>query len=1255
MLGAADRWLARLGDVSLQAGLELWQRGGVAHVVSTRLGIEGLAAGRRVEVAVNSEMGLISTRCTCSGGSSGCVHATALVHELAMTREPPAAAHAGDEPTLGSYLEALRWAAAHGMVPALIGTGCAQPPQARRRGDASRTLAVQARAPLELSQEQRLALRAALMLDAAMFALARREELPPRAPGSEAARPLWQVLAALRAKVRAHAPPLSRALRRAWPLVERTDGFEWTAPGKWFIGERGLASVRTTLRFEGETFSLGCTCRSPPCLHELALLDCALDALAEPTPSALAQQLLAEHGRPSWHRALELLVPAQASEPAKARPATEIWWCIERTLGAYRLGAQVRARDRLRDATIAELLRQPEHLAQQDLTIARLMAGAEPLQQQAFEAAVGHPRLLCPELGDQPVTLERVRLGLRATTRGSSLAVEPAVGGEPFDARLLAELLTLHPAPELLVTIDPRGGRVLLIDADAEVRRVLGVLSRYGDTFPESGQAALLERLGALSSAMPVTLSPDVMGQPIAAQPTTVLRLRLTPEAALELELLVRPGPGAPLYPPGAGPRDVLLPRGGMRGYVRRDLDTEPALARRALAGLPLALESWPEGPPGCFTVSELDEALALVAALESPPPGLEAEWLGPRPQVERRITASGLRVEVRRDRDWFDIIGGAAVEEGRLELAVLLDAARRQRRFVQVGPARWAELGEELRAHLRELAARTFAQPRGLALSASAAPILRELEQLGARIDATPLWERLRERLLRPAPEPAVPRGLRASLRDYQLEGYRWLGRLAGWGVGGCLADDMGLGKTVQAIALLLARAELGPALVVAPTSVCWNWAAEVARFAPRLRVVSYGERSTGAARQRALEKLGKRDLLVVSYGLLVRDAELLREPAFATIIFDEAQALKNADTQRTHAARALRGEVKIALSGTPFENHLGELWSLYSVVFPELFGSWGAFRDAFAGPIERLGDPDTRAALARILRPFLLRRTKSEVARELPPRTEVVEPVELSQEEHQLYEDARLAAVAELTPEGEDVRDTDQRFAVLAALTRLRLLACHPRLYDPTSQVPSAKLRRAVELLEELRAEGHRVLVFSQFTSHLALVREELAQRGFHILSLEGSTPPARRQALVQAFQEGEGELFLISLTAGGTGLNLTAADYVLHLDPWWNPAVEDQATDRAHRIGQERPVTVVRLVARGTIEEKILALHEDKRALVAGVLEGTGGAARLSTRELLALLAPAGSEAPAHEDASPPRPPRSKGAASARRRTT
>ncbi len=391
---------------------------------------------------------------------------------------------------------------------------------------------------------------------------------------------------------------------------------------------------------------------------------------------------------------------------------------------------------------------------------------------------------------------------------------------------------------------------------------------------------------------------------------------------------------------------------------------------------------------------------------------------------------------------------------------------------------------------------------------------------------------------------------------------------------------------------------------------------------------------------------------MVVTTYGTLVRDAERLSEEHFATLVLDEAQAVKNPATRRARAARDLPCDVRFALSGTPIENHLGELWSVFRVVAPHVLGSWEHFRERFAVPIERDGNVERRDLLAGTIRPFVLRRTKRQVAPELPPRTEVTHEVSLSRAGRALYEKVRKDAVDRLVAR-RGSNDAD-RFAFLAALTKLRLLACDPGMVSDAFRGPSAKITALVELVREMREGGHQALVFSQFVKLLSRAGEALQRDGVQLLVLDGSTPEAVRRRRVDAFQRGEADVFLISLKAGGTGLDLTAADYVIHLDPWWNPAVEDQASDRAHRIGQTRPVTIYRLVARDTIEERVLALHADKRALADGVLSGTDQAVRLSTADLAELLrAPDGdrlleeqneeeSDAKDEREAAPPQSP-------------
>ena len=360
---------------------------------------------------------------------------------------------------------------------------------------------------------------------------------------------------------------------------------------------------------------------------------------------------------------------------------------------------------------------------------------------------------------------------------------------------------------------------------------------------------------------------------------------------------------------------------------------------------------------------------------------------------------------------------------------------------------------------------------------------------------------------------------------------------------------------------------------------------------------------------------------MLLTSYDLLLRDRERLEGVAFATQIVDEAQLVKSARTARWKAVASMSAELRVALTGTPVENRLGDLWSLFQLIAPGLLGGWARFRARFAVPIERYADEDRAAALRALVSPFILRRTKRDVAPELPSRTEVVHRVELSQAEQDLYEAAAREARRALAKRRKD--DNGRTAQVLAELTRLRQLACHPRLVLDDARLESSKLHALVRLTGDILPRGHRALVFSQFTRHLALVRDALTAAGATCLYLDGSTPAAERARLVERFQAGEAQVFLISLKAGGTGLNLTAADYVVHMDPWWNPAAEDQASDRAHRIGQDKPTTIVRLVAEGTIEEKVLALHGDKRRLAESILAGAHTSSPLDAAALEELL--------------------------------
>jgi superfamily II DNA or RNA helicase len=477
--------------------------------------------------------------------------------------------------------------------------------------------------------------------------------------------------------------------------------------------------------------------------------------------------------------------------------------------------------------------------------------------------------------------------------------------------------------------------------------------------------------------------------------------------------------------------------------------------------------------------------------------------------------------------------------------------------------------------------------------------------------------------------PKAIVPDGFLATLRPYQGQGVDWLQFLGSAGLGGVLADDMGLGKTVQTLAHLMIDKAAGrldrPSLIVCPTSLIPNWLAEAHRFAPELSVLALH----GSARKHSFSQIPRHDLVLSTYPLLTRDHEVLQEQDWHAVILDEAQSIKNPNAETTRQALRLKARQRLCLSGTPLQNHLGELWSLFDFLAPGFLGGQKSFKTRYRTPIEKHGDVERQDLLTRRIRPFMLRRTKEEVITELPPKTEIVEPVEMETNQRAIYEAIRLSMHAKVQAAIAQKGLARSGIIILDALLKMRQACCDPRLLKlktvAKSKAGSAKLDRLMEMLSIMFAEGRRVLLFSQFTEMLALIQTRLEDDGVEFVKLTGDTKD--RATPVKRFQAGDVPLFLISLKAGGVGLNLTAADTVIHYDPWWNPAVEDQATDRAHRIGQTKKVFVHRLVTLGTIEEKMEVLKDKKRAIVASVMDAEhGGALTMTEADVEELFAPA-----------------------------
>jgi len=476
-----------------------------------------------------------------------------------------------------------------------------------------------------------------------------------------------------------------------------------------------------------------------------------------------------------------------------------------------------------------------------------------------------------------------------------------------------------------------------------------------------------------------------------------------------------------------------------------------------------------------------------------------------------------------------------------------------------------------------------------------------------------------------------AINKDFHGELREYQQEGFNWLSFLREYGLAGILADDMGLGKTVQALALLLTHhknAKRAPSLVVAPTSVVYNWLSEAERFSPTLRTSLF----LGRDRNELLARLEKDtpqrpDVVLTTYGIIRRDYETLKKIQFEYLILDEAQNIKNPESVGATASKSLKAFHRLALSGTPVENRLKELWSLFDFLMPEFLGNYRDFYDTFERPIEA-GLDGAGQKLRKIVHPFILRRLKSQVEKELPDRTDIVQICELEDEQRSLYlnvlDECRQKVFNEIASRGIG----RSQISVLTALLRLRQVCCDPRLLKHRGEEaeipPSAKLTALMSMIGEIVEEGHKILVFSQFVEMLTIVRKELEAANYVYEYIDGQVPAKDRLDRVNRFNEDESiPIFLISLKAGGTGLNLTGADYVIHYDPWWNPAVENQATDRAHRIGQTRHVFNYKLITRGTVEEKIIALQKKKKELAELVIGGDESVAKELTKEDLEFL--------------------------------
>ena len=617
---------------------------------------------------------------------------------------------------------------------------------------------------------------------------------------------------------------------------------------------------------------------------------------------------------------------------------------------------------------------------------------------------------------------------------------------------------------------------------------------------------------------------------------------------------------------------------------------------------------------------NELEDCLEILNHLQNYQP-ITLEWpKGQSLQVSKTITASDLSLRISGSQNWFEYEGEISLDEGRVfslqQLLTLLET-QATGRFIKLDSGQFIALTDSFKKRIAQLQVLS----EGNKIFHLGANVLDSLAKEAKDLQIDHSWQQHLDKIKQMQQyQPKLPKTLQAELRDYQKIGFNYLSLLSNWGMGACLADDMGLGKTIQAITLLLEQAEHGAALVIAPTTVSFNWMDEITRFAPSLKLYLLADTAIDA-REQLVNNLQSQEVLLCSYGLLPQVEQLLINKAWQTIILDEAQAIKNANTKRWNCVIKLQANCRIALTGTPIENHLGELWSIFRFLNPGLLGNIKKFQQKFMQVADKNNEKAHIHALKQLVQPYILRRLKTEVLNELPAKTENIINIKPSDDEIAFYAALRQKALEKIG--SLDGAENTKRFSILAEITKLRQACCDPSLIAAELNIESSKIKIFKKIVADLIENKHQVLVFSQYVKFLNKIKSSLDLMQIKYQYIDGSTPANQRKQEVDRFQAGESDVFLLSLKAGGTGLNLTAADYVIHLDPWWNPAVEDQASDRAHRIGQQRPVTIYKFIVKNTIEEKIIKLHQQKRDLASDLLSGTEISATLSSAELLNLI--------------------------------
>ncbi len=927
-------------------------------------------------------------------------------------------------------------------------------------------------------------------------------------------------------------------------------------------------------------------------------------------------------GEEAWENVLSILaasVKTSGGKSAKAVKAKRLIWLIdpmdERSLGAIEQTQNKAGWSKGQKRSLSALLKKtPEFASPEDIKVINCLGKSSYYYYyievknwgNLMETLASHPHVYTLQEPHLPleIRIQEAQIQVDKTGKGASIKLKPVSPG----IKVIKESPT----------------RYIYTKWPSKMLQIYQVLAEHGQTsvqIPQKGLAKAKPVIESISQSIPVSGS-FVKASLTTKKSANIPVVQLTPvNEQLHVQFLVElVKDKQPLLVPGVGSSEIIMENAsGKKINVIRDKEKEKGLLF-ALADKISWLQEMKVSSAQMF-IDDGQCILDFLSDMKEKAPEVKIIWpKGERKKVARVISYADINVDVKHAGNWFELDGDVEVDEKlKFTIRQLLEKSQGGTlKYVQLDDKTYLTIQKDLQKRLAALNA--VANPKGQKLEVhplGTAGVERFIENVpGAKTDKK--WQGHLKKLEETRTyRPSLPGNLKAELRPYQTDGVLWLDRLRHWGVGACLADDMGLGKTIQAIAMLLKNANNGPSLVIAPSSVCPNWKTEIIRFAPTLSASMLKNNK----REETLETIGNSQVLIVSYGLVQSNPDLLAKRSWNIVVLDEAHAIKNPKSIRCKAVMKLDAKFKILTTGTPIQNHLGELWTLFNFMNPGMLGSFDQFNKKYMQGNGVSGQKEGRAALNRYISPFILRRNKNDVLDDLPEKTEITLHVSLSDEERAMYEVLREAAIEQIN--NRDNAGGARHMQILAEITRLRQMSCHPRLADPGSKLQSSKLDALDNLVGDLLDAGHKALVFSQFTKHLALIKQMLDKKGVSYQYLDGSTPSKKREEAINNFQNGQSDLFLISLKAGGVGLNLTAADYVIHMDPWWNPAIEDQASDRAHRIGQTRPVTIYRLIAENTIEEKIVKMHHEKRDLADKLLSDTDQSAKISSEELFELI--------------------------------